>query len=428
MITRNQSSFCPSRVGPNGLFGSITTRVGEGLPATSKKVANLFDLASSLTRTIEQRRITMLGVGPMSITVTREAVTLANHYKTPISLIPSRRQVDSAELGGGYVEGWSTAAFSKFVKEIDIGGYALLARDHSGPWQGSASAASSSFPLAMEDAKKSLEDDIACGFNLLHIDPSPALNKGFSERDVTAMAVELIAHCVSKMSDSRQCAFEVGTDEQDTAPDPLRVTAGRITTLLRELDRFGLPKPLFYVAQTGTKVLETRNFGSFDQPFTVEGSLPATVFLPEVLGLLKANGLLLKEHNADYLSDKSLRWHRKFGIHGANVAPEFGVVETKALLALLREHRFEDELEQFSRIVLEGAQWAKWLRSPTVTEDDLKVAIAGHYHFADPRVIEIRDRLSAHTSAKGADSESIIAAEVRRGIERYLMAFGYEAA
>lgn len=364
----------------------------------------------------------------MSLTVTREAVALANHYKTPISLIPSRRQVDSAKLGGGYVEGWSTASFSKFVKGIDVGGYALLARDHSGPWQGSAATASASFPLAMDEAKESLEDDIGCGFNLLHIDPSPALKKGFSEHDVTAMAVELIAHCVSKMSDPRQCAFEVGTDEQDTAPDPLRVTAGRIKALLSELDRLNLPQPLFYVAQTGTKVLETRNFGSFDQPFTVEGSLPATVFLPEVLGLLKANGLLLKEHNADYLSDKSLRWHRKFGIHGANVAPEFGVVETRALLSLLRRHGFEADLELFSQIVLDGAQWVKWLRSPAIVEDDVKVEIAGHYHFADPRVIEIRARLSEHTTTKGEDSEQIIATEVRRSIERYLFAFGYGAA
>ena len=40
---------------------------------------------------------------------------------------------------------------------------------------------------------------------------------------------------------------------------------------------------------------------------------------------------MLKEHNADYLSDNALKWHKKFGIHGANVAPEFGVCETKAI-------------------------------------------------------------------------------------------------
>lgn len=387
----------------------------------------MLDVASVLTKTILERRLTMLGVGPMSITVTREAVALANHYKTPISLIPSRRQVDAAILGGGYVEGWSTATFSKFVRKIDRGGYALLARDHSGPWQGSAKEEVASFPEAMGEAKQSLEDDIACGFNLLHIDPSPALSKGFSDTDVTTMAVELIAHCVGKLGDSRQCAFEVGTDEQDAAPDPLTMTAENVKRLLDELKRYNLPKPLFYVAQTGTKVLETRNFGSFDQPFTVEGSLPATVFLPEILGMLNTHGLLLKEHNADYLSDKSLRWHRKFGIHAANVAPEFGVVETRAILKLLREHRLDKELDQFSQIVLDGSQWVKWLRSSEDVEDYQKIEIAGHYHFADPRVTEIRTRLSERAALVGVDSERVISAEVRQSINRYLIAFGYGA-
>lgn len=387
----------------------------------------MFDLAKSLSDSILERRLTMLGVGPMSITVTREAVALANLYKTPISLIPSRRQVDAANLGGGYVEGWSTATFSKFVRKIDRGGFALLARDHSGPWQGSSKEEEASFPDAMEEAKESLGDDIACGFNLLHIDPSPALSRGFSDTDVTAMAVELIAHCVGQMGDSRQFAFEVGTDEQDTAPDPLTVTAKNVRSLLDELTKYNLPKPLFYVAQTGTKVLETRNFGSFDQPFTVEGSLPATVFLPEILSMLKANGLLLKEHNADYLSDKSLRWHRKFGIHAANVAPEFGVVETRAILKLLRDHRLDDELDQFSEIVLEGSQWVKWVRTTDLVEDSQKVEIAGHYHFADPRVKEIRVRLSERAALVGVDSERVVAAEVRQSIDRYLTAFGYGA-
>lgn len=361
----------------------------------------------------------------MSKTVTREGVGLANLYKTPISLIPSRRQVDAAKLGGGYVEGWSTESFSKFVREIDRGGYALLARDHSGPWQGSASNSGLSFPLAMEEAKDSLEDDIRSGFNLLHIDPSPALNEGFSEADVTDMAVELIAHCVAQMTDPRQCAFEVGTDEQDTAPDELSVTSRRIDSLLNELEKFHLPKPLFYVAQTGTKVLETRNFGSFDQPFTVAGSLPATVFLPEVLNLLASKGLLLKEHNADYLSDKSLRWHRKFGIHAANVAPEFGVVETRTLLALLREYKLEEDLNHFSEIVISGGQWSKWLRSSETVGESEKVEIAGHYHFADPRIIEIRERLQSHSAKKGTGSETIISSGVRDSINRYLTAFGY---
>jgi len=387
----------------------------------------MLDLKGSLTRTIDDRRVTLLGVGPMSITVTNEAVRLANEYRTHIALIPSRRQVDAADLGGGYVEGWSTAQFANYVRSIDVGGFALLSRDHSGPWQGS-STQGLTFPDAMLESKASLEDDIASGFDLLHIDPSPALSRGFSEKEVTDMAVELISHCVSKMESGRSCVFEVGTDEQDTAPDPLSITEKRIDRLFSELDRYNLPRPLFYVAQTGTKVLETRNFGSFDQPFTVEGSLPATVFVPELLDLLRRKGLMLKEHNADYLSDSSLKWHRKFGIHAANVAPEFGVVETKAIISLLHQHGLQAELETFNEIVLNGRNWAKWLAPESKASDQHKIEIAGHYHFADPRVVELRQVLNQKTSKSGVDSESHIASVVRESIDRYLRAFGYRAA
>lgn len=387
----------------------------------------MLDLKGSLTRTIDDRRVTLLGVGPMSITVTNEAVRLANEYRTHIALIPSRRQVDAADLGGGYVEGWSTAQFADYVRSIDVGGFALLSRDHSGPWQGS-STQGLTFPDAMLESKASLEDDIASGFDLLHIDPSPALSRGFSEKEVTDMAVELISHCVSKMESGRSCVFEVGTDEQDTAPDPLSITEKRIDRLFSELDRYNLPRPLFYVSQTGTKVLETRNFGSFDQPFTVEGSLPATVFVPELLDLLRRKGLMLKEHNADYLSDSSLKWHRKFGIHAANVAPEFGVVETRAIISLLHQHGLQAELETFNEIVLNGRNWAKWLAPESKASDQHKIEIAGHYHFADPRVVELRQVLNQKTSKSGVDSESHIASVVREGIDRYLRAFGYRAA
>jgi hypothetical protein len=279
----------------------------------------------------------------------------------------------------------------------------------------------------MLESKASLEDDIASGFDLLHIDPSPALSRGFSEKEVTDMAVELISYCVSKMESGRSCVFEVGTDEQDTAPDPLSLTERRIDALFRELDRYKLPRPLFYVAQTGTKVLETRNFGSFDQPFTVEGSLPATVFVPELLDLMRRKGLMLKEHNADYLSDNSLKWHRKFGIHAANVAPEFGVTETRAFIFLLDQHGLQSELEMFNQIVLNGGNWAKWLAPDSRANDQHKIEIAGHYHFADPRVVELRQLLHQKASKSGVDSESYIASRVRASIDRYLRAFGYGA-
>jgi len=371
----------------------------------------------------------MLGVGPMSRTSTLAAIRLANRYRAPVALIPSRRQVDARAFGGGYVENWSTDEFSAFVRKHDEGGYALLSRDHSGPWQSqpdpTCAEGSMSLPNAMAEVKVSLSDDIAAGFDLLHIDPSPALSRGFSEDDVDDIAVELIEHCVASMPVGRHVAFEVGTDEQDLAPDSLVATSLRMTRITNKLEGRGLPQPLFYVAQTGTKVAETRNIGSFDQPLTVSGSIPSTVHLPAILELCGSHGLLLKEHNADYLSDNALRWHRKFGIHAANVAPEFGVVETQELLDCLAELDLTSERQRFCDLVLSGRRWEKWLIHGSDASELERVRIAGHYHFSDPEVIEIRAAASGAAEAKGYSLEDRVYNRVESAIDRYLRAFGY---
>ena len=45
--------------------------------------------------------------------------------------------------------------------------------------------------------------------------------------------------------------------------------------------------------------------------------------------------LKTKVHGTDYLPDESLQWFPKLGIDAANVAPEFGTIESKALLDIL---------------------------------------------------------------------------------------------
>ena len=84
--------------------------------------------------------------------------------------------------------------------------------------------------------------------------------------------------------------------------------------------------------------MEMRNIGSFDSPIRVENELPCEIQLPKVLELCKKFNVYMKEHNADYLTNESLKWHPKLGISAANVAPEFGVVESRTFLNLLEEN------------------------------------------------------------------------------------------
>ena len=63
------------------------------------------------------KKSTLLAVGPMSKNCVDATIEMSNSYKVPIILIASRRQIDSAAFGGGYVNEWDTSTFSKYVKK-----------------------------------------------------------------------------------------------------------------------------------------------------------------------------------------------------------------------------------------------------------------------------------------------------------------------
>ena len=113
---------------------------------------------------------TLLGVGPMSKNCVIAATDISNKYNFPLILIASRRQIDSQEMGGGYVNNWNTFEYSNFVKSIDKKKKIILARDHGGPWQNNIEV-SRNFNLkqSMESAKKSFEEDIINGFKIIQL-------------------------------------------------------------------------------------------------------------------------------------------------------------------------------------------------------------------------------------------------------------------
>ena len=57
---------------------------------------------------------TMLGIGLMSAATVRAGLRAAAETGTSAVFIASRNQVESAELGGGYAEGWDQAGLIRF--------------------------------------------------------------------------------------------------------------------------------------------------------------------------------------------------------------------------------------------------------------------------------------------------------------------------
>ncbi|GHU04114.1 tagatose-6-phosphate kinase [Alphaproteobacteria bacterium] len=382
-------------------------------------------LHQRLLRYLHKRRCTLLGIGPMSVNCVDAVLELANVHEIPLMLIASRRQIDSERFGGGYVNRWTTDELARYVIDRDKKGKVLLARDHGGPWQNSKEVeARLTLRRAMESAKASYLSDIEAGFEILHIDPSVDIHGSPGRDEILDRLFELYEFCwVEAQRLRREVIFEIGTEEQSGGTNTVEEQIATIEAVQAFCRKNHLPLPSFIVLQTGTKVMETRNIGSFDTPFRVAGELPAEIQVPKMIEVCNRYDILMKEHNTDYMSDETLMWHPRLGIHAANVAPEFGVTETRALVDMLEANGCEKLAGDFLELSYASRKWEKWvIDSKTLPERECAI-ISGHYVFSDPGCLEIKSKAIRALSKKGIDLENYLKENVKKAIMRYLLNF-----
>jgi len=374
---------------------------------------------------LNKRRCTLLGVGPMSLNCVDAVIELANEHETPLLLIASRRQIDSEEFGGGYVNNWTTAEFARYVIDNDKKGKVILARDHGGPWQNSKEKDEKlSLRRAMESAKSSYRADLEAGFQVLHIDPSIDMYGKPNIDEVLDRVFDLYEFCWDQAQKLQQeVIFEIGTEEQSGSTNTQEELDYTLNAVQQFCKKNRILKPSFVVIQTGTRVMEMRNIGSFDTPLRVADELPAEIQVPKMIEICNRYGILMKEHNTDYLSDEALQWHPRLGIHSANVAPEFGVVETKALIAIWEDNGYTKLAERFLQIAFESNKWDKWMLANTDATDRDRSIIAGHYVFSNPECVELKAEASKGLAKKGIDLEQHLKQQVKKSIMRYLYNF-----
>jgi tagatose-1,6-bisphosphate aldolase non-catalytic subunit AgaZ/GatZ len=374
---------------------------------------------------LQKRHCTLLGVGPMSVNCVDATIELANEHEVPILMIASRRQIDSEEFGGGYVNNWTTEEFARYVTDKDKKGKILLARDHGGPWQNTREKdAQLGLRRAMESAKSSYRSDIAAGFQILHIDPSVDIHGQPDIDEVLDRVFDLYDYCWSQaQQNNREIIFEVGTEEQSgstNSQEELDYTLNEINKFCRK-NRFD--PPAFVVIQCGTRVMEMRNVGSFDSPVRVANEIPAEIQLPKMIEICNRHGIFMKEHNTDYLSDEALQWHPRLGIHAANVAPEFGVAESKALVGVLEDNGLHELATRFLALAYESNKWDKWMLDGTTATDRDRSLIAGHYVFSTPECKELKVEAAQLLARKQIDLEAHLKQQVKNSILRYLRSF-----
>ena len=364
------------------------------------------------------RACTLLGVGPVSETVVRATFQACARHRCPAIFIASRNQVDLVDLGHGYLMGgMDQRAFVELLQrsatEAGYGGPLYICRDHGGPWQRNAELDGRyDLDRAMAVARRSFQADIEAGFNYLHIDPTKCPHP-HTQDDLVAWTADLVAFCETARCDAGrgEIDYEVGTEDIQgglTTPETFEAFLRKLTDRLASE---GLPPPTCVVGQTGTLCREDRNVGCFD----AEGTR-------RLAQIAARYGIGLKEHNGDYLSAVSCRVHPELGVTGMNVAPEFGLVETDALLALadleaklVREGWLADAAASHLRqILLErtfaASPWKKWMtddvrklppdRIATDAATRLLIArVCGHYVYDDPAVKAARAVLCSNLAA-----------------------------
>ena len=374
---------------------------------------------------LQKRRCTLLGVGPMSVNCVDAAIELASEHEAPILMIASRRQIDSEEFGGGYVNNWTTEEFANYVIDKDKKGKIILARDHGGPWQNTKEiAAQLGLRKAMESAKNSYQADIKAGFQVLHIDPSVDIHSTPDIDEVLNRIFELYEFCwMEAQRNRREIIFEVGTEEQSGSTNSQEELDYMLNSIINFCIKNNIPRPAFVVIQCGTRVMEMRNVGSFDSPVRVANEIPAEIQVPKMIEICNKHNIFMKEHNTDYLSDEGLQWHPRLGIHSANVAPEFGVAETIALVDLLEENSYLNLAERFLKISFDSRKWDKWMLKNSTASDRDRALIAGHYVFSNPEVKELKLEASAELETKGIHLERHLKNKVKKSIHRYMTNF-----
>ena len=367
-----------------------------------------------------------LGIGPMSRSCVDAVIALANEYRLPLMLIASRRQIECSAQGGGYVNGWTTETFSRYVREHDRGDHVLLCRDHGGPWQNYPEVAQhTSFTDAMASAKTSLAQDIHCGFDVLHLDPSVNLNGDLSPDDTIEALKDLYLFCEEEARRAgRDVAFEVGKEEQTGHLQSASELEDFLEILTSFCDEHALSEPIFVVAQMGTLVKETANVGDF----AVAVDAPSLEVLEHraraITAAASRYGMWIKEHNADYLPPAILRRRPHLGIGAINVGPELGVVETSFLLRVCAEFGLHAEAEAFLQLAYETGKWEKWLVSDTTATDREKSIIAGHYVFGTAEFRRIYDKMVKECNRRGFELNCRVQEHVKSAIKEALVCLG----
>lgn len=377
---------------------------------------------------------TLFAVCPNSISVIKAALRAAKRNNAPLKFATTLNQVD---YDGGYTR-FTQSEFVRYVKreceKINFQGPVIIAVDHGGPWLKDLQTIEK-WPLekAMDGIKRSFEEAVRSGYDLIHVDPTVDIfikpGEAISIRVVASRTVELITHIESfrKKNNLPPVSYEVGTEEVHGGLADEKTFDNFLSLLKQGLAEKGLEDvwPCFIVGKVGT-------------------DLHTTTFDPEVAAALTAKakplGSLIKGHYTDGVTNPEE--YPRSGMGAANVGPEFTVSEYEALTEL---EKIEDELFSQDRIpvksniikllwtaVIDSNRWKKWLlpEEKGLKFDDIDqerktwlISTGCRYIWQNPEVVVSRYQLYDNLKTNGIEAEEIVLMEIEKGMDKYFRSF-----
>lgn len=329
---------------------------------------------------------TFLGLGPMSLELINSLDFFSRKYKKKLMLICSRNQIETKKLGNGYVNNFSTESFAKFIRSKKNKNL-IMCRDHGGPFK--RDSIPKNLKTEIENSKLSYEDDIKNNFKIIHIDTSACGKMKYE------IAKELINFCenTAKIS-NKKIYYEFGCEEHGVLTDFKKFN--------EDIKFYSQIKNRQYiVCQTGSLVKSIFQVGQFDIDTVKQMKIIA-----------KNNGILLKEHNCDYLNSQQIQLRKYYGIDAINVAPELGVIQTNLLYNLAKKFCFDKEIKKFIKITLSKGKWKKWVY---YKENNLiKFFTSGHYYFCLDEYFELKYKIS-----KKINFQKVLNKDVENNLLKY---------
>jgi len=260
-------------------------------------------------------------------------------------LLPTRRQID---YDGGYVNGWDTKNFYKYVKKKNK--KIILERDHAGPNQGKTE----------DDGHISYKNDTQY-FDIIHIDPWKAIIDtkvlGVTQ---THDSITLLYHLNPNVK------YEILTEEAIVRFEVLEVFE-ILQFLQKQLSSQIFDNIEYVVIQSGVglDLVNMKNTGNFDLER-----------LKSMVSVCKQFGKKTKEHNGDYLTNEEYLIRFNNGVDSINIGPEIAQIQTLTYL----EHMSDTQIDEFYKICLKSKKWEKWVSKDFDKKDKKKlIQVCGHY-------------------------------------------------